>query len=162
MGHSYVRKIVAYTKWPKREAWRRSGRCIERLVRDLGDGWEAWKLNTDLEEIRTRMKMLQRSGSRCVCERCKKPKEEVCGRVCDAGQFHETVSARQAMASLSDQVNRVRNKSDFDSATAFLQKNEEWSSEECQTQVWTHVVFLVGGAHEILRGRHVCFTHRPG
>ena len=42
--------------------------------------------------------------------------------------------ARQAMASLSDQVNRVRNKSDFDSATAFLQKKEECSSEECQTQ----------------------------
>ena len=64
LEHSRVRKIVACTKWPKREAWRRSGRCIERLVRNLGDGWEAWKLNTDLEEIRTRMKMLQPSGSR--------------------------------------------------------------------------------------------------
>ena len=31
-GHSCVRKIVAYTKWPKREAWRRAGRCIEKLV----------------------------------------------------------------------------------------------------------------------------------
>ena len=75
------------------------------------------------------------------------------------GSSMETVSARQAMASLSDQVNRVRNKSDFDSATAFLQKkNEEWSSEECQTpRVLTYVVFLVGGAHEILRGRRCVF-----
>ena len=60
-GHSCVRKIVAYTKWPKREAWRRAGRCIETLVRVFGDGWEAWKLNTAPGEVRTGMKLLQSS-----------------------------------------------------------------------------------------------------
>ena len=38
IGNSCVRKIVAYAKWPKGEAWRRAGRCIKRLVRDFGNG----------------------------------------------------------------------------------------------------------------------------
>ena len=58
---------MAYTKWSKREAWRRAGRCIEKLVRVLGNGWEAWKLNTAPKEVRTGKKMLQSSGSMCVC-----------------------------------------------------------------------------------------------
>ena len=121
-GHSCVRKIVAYTKWPKREAWRRAGRCIEKLVRVFGDGWEAYKLNTAPAEVRTGMKLLHSSESPDVCERCQKSKERVCGLVCDAGQFHETVSATKAMTAMLDLVTRVRSKSDFGSATVFLQK----------------------------------------
>ena len=50
---------MAYTKWPIREAWRRAGRCIEKFVRVLGNGWEAWKLKTAPKEVRTGKKMLR-------------------------------------------------------------------------------------------------------
>ena len=119
-GHSCVRKIVAYATWPKREAWRRAGRCIEKLVRVFGDGWEAWKFNTAPGDVRTAMKLLHSSESPDVCERCQKSKERVCGLVCDAGQFYETVSATKAMTAMLDLVTRVRSKSGFDSATVFL------------------------------------------
>ena len=112
----------------KREAWRRAGRCIENLVRVFGDGWEAWNLDTAPEEVCTGMKLLQSSEKADVRERCQKSK------VCDAGQFYETVSARQAVMAMSDLVARVRNRSDFDSATVFLHKKEGCSLEEYPMQ----------------------------
>ena len=88
----------------------------------FGDGWETWKLNTAPGEVRT--ELLQSSEKADVCERCQKSKDMVCGLVCDAGQFYETVSATQAVTAMSDLVNRVRNKSDFDTATVFLHKKQ--------------------------------------
>ena len=123
-------------KRPKREAWRRAGRCIENLVRVFGDGWEAWNLNTAPEEVCTGMKLLQSSEKADVRERCQKSK------VCDAGQFCETVSARQAVMAMSDLVARVRNKRDSDSATVFLKKRR---------------VFL-GGVPNARYGRMWCFS----
>ena len=141
-GHSCVRKIVAYTKWPKREA-RQAGRCMEKLVRVFGDGWEAWTLHTAPGEVRTGMKLLQSSEKPDVCERCQKSTEMVRGLVCDAGQFYETVSATQAMTAMSNLVTRVRRKSDFDSATVFLHKKRR--------------VFF-GGVPNARYGRMWCFS----
>ena len=65
-------------------------------MRVFGDGWEAWKLNTAPEEVRTGMKVSQPSEKADACERCQKSEEMVCGLVCDAGQFYETVSSRSS------------------------------------------------------------------
>ena len=99
---------MAYTKWPKREAWRRAGRSIEKLVRVFGDGWEAWELNTAPGEVFTGMKLLHSSESPDVCEAVSKiEREGVWPGVCDAGQFYETVSATKAITSMLDLVTRV-------------------------------------------------------
>ena len=94
-------------------------------------------------EVRTGMKLLQSSEKPDVCERCQKSQEMVCGLVCDAGQFYETVSATKTMTVMSDPVARVRSKNVFDSATVFLHKKRR--------------VFL-GGVPNAKFGRMWCFS----
>ena len=65
-GHSCVRKNCGVHSGRNEEAWRRAGRCIEKLVRVFRDGWEAWKLNTAPGEVRRGMNVLQSSENRRV------------------------------------------------------------------------------------------------
>ena len=147
--HRQVQVIRAYgtlwrtQKWPKREAWRRTGRCIGKLLRVFGDGWEAWKLNTAPGKFRTGMKLLQSSEKADVCERLSKIERDSVRPGVRRSQFYETVSATQAMTAMSDLVTRVRNKSDFDSATVFLHRKRR--------------VFL-GGGPNTRYGRMWCFS----
>ena len=111
-------------------------------------------MNTAPEEVRTGMKVLQSSEKADVCERCQKTKEIMCGLVCDAGQFYETVSARQAMMAMSD-LCETRVILAVQRSSCTITKGVLWRSAQCTVR--THVVFLAGRAQKFF-GVAVCVS----
>ena len=98
VGHSCMRRIVSYVKWPARRAWRRVGRAISFILRTTLLTDEIWALKDSREAMEQRLGRLLPPRQVGICDRCGGACLDMQGLTADAGQFFEAVSASEACA----------------------------------------------------------------
>ena len=97
-GHSCLRKVVSFAAWPFRKRWRFIHRGLETVLRRTGIGDEVWSLKDSSRVVDRRMVFACVADGGFCCCRCGCPKDRTVAITADAGQFFESVQARQAIA----------------------------------------------------------------
>eukprot|EP00435_Cladocopium_sp_Y103_P037765 s963_g10.t1 len=105
-GHSCMRRIVSYVKWPARRLWRQAGRAITFLLQTSLMTDEIWALKFARRDMERKFQRLLPARQAGRCDRCHGPCADVEAITADAGQFFECVSAQKACQAL-DQVLRL-------------------------------------------------------
>ncbi|CAL1165520.1 unnamed protein product [Cladocopium goreaui] len=95
-GHSCMRRIVSYVKWPARRMWRQAGRALTFILQMTICTDEIWALNTARRDLERKMARLLPARQAGRCDRCHGACAEIQGITADAGQFFECVSAFEA------------------------------------------------------------------
>ena len=70
VGHSCMRRIVSYVKWPARRAWRRVGRAISFILRTTLLTDEIWAVKDSREVMEHRFGRLLPPRQVGICDRC--------------------------------------------------------------------------------------------
>ncbi|OLP76138.1 hypothetical protein AK812_SmicGene43967 [Symbiodinium microadriaticum] len=97
-GHSCVRKIVSYARWPRRQLWRSLHRAWESILKHFGDTCDAWSLDDAARKLQQLHRLPQNPGGDCpTCCRCFRAMGRLEGITGDAGQFFEMVDACTAI-----------------------------------------------------------------
>ena len=97
-GHSCVRKIVSYARWPRRPLWRSLHRAWESILKHFGDTCDAWSLDDAARKLQQLHRLPQNPGGDCpTCCRCFRAMGRLEGITGDAGQFFEMVDACTAI-----------------------------------------------------------------
>ena len=90
-GHSCVRKVLSYSSWTKKRAWRSAHRALDAILKHHGDSCDTWSLADATQKLKEQLWCLPQNPSGC-CQRCFR-KMQLCEAVVgDAGQFFEVVS----------------------------------------------------------------------
>lgn len=139
-GHSCMRRIVSYVKWPARRMWRQAGRALTFILQMTICTDEIWALNTARRDLERKMARLLPARQAGRCDRCHGACAEIQGITADAGQFFECVSAFQACSALDEVLTLAR-------------KN----GHTTVTVVGSRVVFLGGCIFRSLRRCRVFF-----
>ena len=97
-GHSCVRKIVSYARWPRRPLWRSLHRAWESILKHFGDTGDAWSLDDAARKLQQLHRLPLNPGGDCpICCRCFRAMSRLEGITGDAGQFFEMVDACTAI-----------------------------------------------------------------
>eukprot|EP00438_Fugacium_kawagutii_P032969 Skav223879 [mRNA] locus=scaffold1226:486160:488450:+ [translate_table: standard] len=103
-GHSCMRRIVSYVKWPARRLWRQAGRAISFLLQTILLTDEVWSLKSARSEVERNMVRLLPARQVGRCDRCHGRCADIQAITADAGQFFECVSAGKACAALDEVI----------------------------------------------------------
>ena len=97
-GHSCVRKIVSYVKWPRRPLWRSVHRAWETILKHFGRTCDVWSMDGAAQKLQQLQQLPQNPDcERPTCCRCFRDMNSVEGITGDAGQFFEVVDACTAI-----------------------------------------------------------------
>ena len=111
-GHSCVRKIISYAKWPRRRLWRSLHRGWETLLKHFGDTSDVWSLKDAAHQLKLMSKLPANPWpSHPKCCRCYRNMHSFEGIVGDAGQFYEVVDACQAIHEATELLHIFTNSS---------------------------------------------------
>ena len=95
-GHSCVRRIVSYSTWRARRAWRAVGRALSFVVIKSTSTDEINSLKEARPVMDARLERLCAPRVPGCCDRCHSPCLGLQGITADAGQFYEAVSSTDA------------------------------------------------------------------
>ena len=103
-GHSCVRKICSYWKWPRRRLWRKIHKGIDLLIKRFSPGAETWGLSDASSRLKSGLSKLRPGARLCACHRCNCHKAPLTVVIADAGQFYEEVSPAAACNAVTEIV----------------------------------------------------------
>lgn len=96
-GHSCVRKVISFGRWPKKSCWRMISRGLQTALQRCCFNWQVWRMKDAPATLRRKVSSLFCPEDPRVCQRCRKSKPPLCATVHDAGQFIECVTLQEAL-----------------------------------------------------------------